>query len=322
MKSTTLNPSRRSRRLPLGLFLGASLLCALATPARAQEDPSGTWDFVISGSQQGVAFLTFEKDFSINGFEIITSYTPPVTEDGRGGTENDRDPSVSATLSNQVLIGFTPVSGTWNFDLKGRTIGFLNEGEEAGGDLALSASFIATVRGGRRLTMKVTDSPNPERVDFKPRHRVYKGIPLQPNDDISGEFFANGVHNSETNGAAQKFTEFYTLTNFVSAVAGDPSFLDAFPVFASIADPEGDNGSANAYFMTGHGPGYTNWGLALFSAQRKLAIVSVMTDTVNSNSLLRSLSGNFKVGSGVNGAGRLFGTDDVLARISYRTWRY
>jgi hypothetical protein len=74
--------------------------------------------------------------------------------------------------------------------------------------------------------------------------------------------------------------------------------------------------------MTGHGPGYTNWGLALFSAQRKLAIVSVMTDSVNSNSILRSVSGNFNVGSGLNGAGRLLGTDDDISRISYRTWRY
>src|SRR5215475_1037864 len=115
----TVNLYAKAGNRSLALCLGGALLC-LAAQAQAQNDPSGTWDFVVSGS--------------------------------------------------------------WNFDSKGRTIGFINEGEDSP-DVAASSSFVATVKPGKRMTMKLTDSPNPTVLDFKPRNRVYKGIPLEPTDD-------------------------------------------------------------------------------------------------------------------------------------------
>ena len=311
----TVNLYAKAAHRSLALCLGGALLC-LAAGAQAQNDPSGPWDFVISGShQQGVAFLTFEKDQSINGFEVITSYTPPPSStEGRDGDNGGRQIG-SGGSSNVFFFGFTGISGTWHFDSKGRTIGFINEGQDSS-DVAQSASFVATVKPGSRMTMKLTDSPNPAILDFKPRNRVFKGIPLEPTDDVSGAFYADAVKN--TTNASQKFIEFFSLANITDAIAGDPTLVTNFPFVTNIV---GD-ASANAYFFSGSGPGYTNFGVALFSAQKKLGIASVQVDSFGSNAILRSVSGSFNVGSGVNGAGRLFGVDDDSDRISYKVKRF
>src|SRR5215813_6120335 len=104
----TVNLSATGRKHSLAWLLSGAVLCLAATGAHAQNDPSGTWDFVVSGSQQGVAFLTFNKDFTLSGFEVITSYTPPPSPEGRDGTDTGRVPS-SGGVSNQFLIGFGPV---------------------------------------------------------------------------------------------------------------------------------------------------------------------------------------------------------------------
>ena len=305
MKTSTLNPGSRKTPLPLGLVLGAALLCGLASGARAQNDPSGDWDCVISGHQQGVAFLTFNKDTTITGFEVITSYTPPESSDGRGLSFNDDRNRVSGgSTTNHYLLGLFPITGNWGFDSKGRTIGFITEGDD---DLIKQGgSFIATVKPGRRLTMKVLDSPDPLVPSFQPRQHVYKGIPLDVTDDVSGDFYANGTQNSRTNGFEQKFVEFFNLSS--------SDFTD----FPEISGPA----SVNAYVLAGSGPGYTNFGLALFSGQNKMAIVNRQFETFGSNSILRSVSGSFNVRSGINGAGKLLGTDDNVSRINYKVKRF
>jgi hypothetical protein len=307
MKTSTLKRGGRNTPLPLGLILGAALFCGLASGARAQNDPSGDWDCVISGNQQGVAFLTFNKDTTITGFEVITSYTPPESPDGRGlGFNNDRNDVSSGSTTNHVLVGLFPITGNWGFDSKGRTIGFITEGDDV---VRQGGSFIATVKPGRRLTMKVVDSPDPTMPSFQPRQHIYKGIPLDVADDVSGDFYANGTQNSITNGFEQKFVEFFNLSS-ADSVTNFPE------IFGSPA-------SANAYFLTGSGPGYTNIGLALFSGQNKMAIVSRQFETSSSsNSILRSVAGGFNVRSGINGAGKLLGTDDDVSRINYKVKRF
>jgi len=305
MKTATLNRTRF-----LGLVLGGALLC-LAAETRAQNDPSGTWDFVISGSrQQGVAFLTFAKEGTITGFEVTTSYTPPPSSDGRGDSGVGRTPG-STGSTNLFVFGLVDIAGSWNYDAKGRTIGFLNQDLE-------SSSFVATVKPGRRLTMKVTDSPNPALLDFQPRNRVFKGIPIEPTDDVSGNFYADGLK-SATN-SSQKFIEFFSLANLAAAAEADSSFVTNFPFFTNIlANPDT---TGNAYFYAGSGPGYTNFGVALFSAQKKMAIASIQASAADTNGILRSVSGGFNVGSGINGAGRLLGVDEDSDRISYKVRRF
>src|ERR1043166_6504892 len=58
-----------------GAALSAALLLlgGTAPMARAQTFPIGTWDLVISGSQRGVAQLTFASDNTITGTEIMTA---------------------------------------------------------------------------------------------------------------------------------------------------------------------------------------------------------------------------------------------------------
>src|SRR6185295_15535601 len=59
--------SLKTSVLALGLLLGA-----LPQGAFAQVSPVGDWDFVISGSKRGVAFITFSNDFSLSGSQITS----------------------------------------------------------------------------------------------------------------------------------------------------------------------------------------------------------------------------------------------------------
>src|SRR5215510_3551447 len=80
-----------------------ALLLAGAASALAQSEfptPVGTWDCVVSGAQQGLAFLTFDKDFSISGYEVITFNPKNPTDNPRGiGSDIGRGVTVSPNTS-------------------------------------------------------------------------------------------------------------------------------------------------------------------------------------------------------------------------------
>src|SRR5258708_5132612 len=94
----------RQAGLIAGVLLGAAI-AAQAQPA----SPEGIWDFRISGSQRGVAFVTFNKDNTLNGWEIVT-HRPHST-----GSSNPRGGTNSApSTSTDSFFGYTPLSGNWN----------------------------------------------------------------------------------------------------------------------------------------------------------------------------------------------------------------
>src|SRR5262249_28604805 len=148
--------------------------------------------------------------------------------------------------------------------------------------------------------------PDPEQVTSKPRHSVYTGVPFAQSSDIGGPWFANGkvaatTTTSSTNSTAssstvQSFTEFFTLTNLNDIILNDPNFLAEFDFFAPLTNSPA---IVNAYFVSdGRGPGYTNFGMALVSIQKRLSIVTRQNSTEGSNSVLRAVAGSFNVSKG------------------------
>ncbi len=114
-----------------GLLLG-SLAFASATKAAPFDTPVGVWDFVTSGGgQSGLAVLTFEDDGSFSGYQVLAPLPPKKTSkpSARGsynsGRGNPSSPSTAKT--NSFVYGFSPISGPWTFDAKGRVIGFYTQ---------------------------------------------------------------------------------------------------------------------------------------------------------------------------------------------------
>src|SRR5512145_3500133 len=115
---------------------GAGLLCALASASAqtAFPSPSGTWDVQVSGAQgYGLAYITFNDDFTFTGYELITvkKFSPDANE--RGTISDDRNLGIGISVTNnsgtnslvitntprpsiQQLMGFGPISGPWNYD--------------------------------------------------------------------------------------------------------------------------------------------------------------------------------------------------------------
>ena len=77
----------------LRLALGAGLFLGSLLPAAAQfASPVGTWDCVVSGSENGIAYLTFNADYTFNGYEVLTpkSAVSSTNENVRGGDDMGR----------------------------------------------------------------------------------------------------------------------------------------------------------------------------------------------------------------------------------------
>jgi hypothetical protein len=243
--TSNLRPSRYSKR---GLFavLGVvGILFGVVSPGRAQfHSPTGSWDFVESGARSGIAFITFADDKTLTGYEII----------------------VPKTRTNSVIeqFGFVSISGLWNYDAKGRIIGFWPEfvdqvcqtnitvsgstntlGGTNGPNLITnvvcnattnSVSFVGKVTPGKRFSLVVFASGG--KVSFK-------GVSFAQSTILNGDYYANKIQQKHL------FTEFFNL---------------------SAVDLGG--GLANTYLVAGSGGSYsyTN-GIAMLSSQKQLAMV-------------------------------------------------
>src|SRR5689334_10764987 len=83
-----------------GLLLGSAA-------ARAQTPPSpvGTWDLVYSGSQKGLAAITFNADNTLTGFEVVR----PVPRKSSSTDVDPRHPSVDNP--GRTVVTTTTTSG-------------------------------------------------------------------------------------------------------------------------------------------------------------------------------------------------------------------
>jgi hypothetical protein len=270
----------------LGVAGVASLLSAF--PARSAtpfQSPAGTWDFVESGSREGLAYITFADDFTFSGYEILVlkPKSSEVVDARNGGVDATRGvtPPPPVVGGGTNIFGFEFINGPWSYDSRGRIIGFFQEvisgtcttnevvtttvtTNSSGATITTSStnevincssatngvSFLGTVVANKRFLITCKT----------PGGRVsYRGVPFAAVTNLSGMWYGNKVQ------PGQDSTEFFTLS---------PS--DLMP---------------NSYFATGAGPtySYTN-GIVLVSSQRKLAF---MANTGGDNLTIRATIGSF-----------------------------
>jgi hypothetical protein len=132
MKTRFLKMNRLAGPLPATLTLGAVLLLGALAPSQAQTgSPVGsTWDCLLSGKRNGIAYLTFStnNNGTISGYEILVPQpliSPHVSliADvlGDNGLGFRPQPTNSNTTTN--IFGYFPITGSWGFDRKGQIIG-------------------------------------------------------------------------------------------------------------------------------------------------------------------------------------------------------
>jgi len=223
--------------------LAAALLGGFAPHGSAQPSPTtNPWDLVISGSQRGVAQLTFLNDFTVSGSQIITMPpthrdTPDDLDPRLPGGDPGRVPPTTTENPKTIWYGLASLQGSWTWDSKGNIVGVLTE---FGGPVTNGISFKGSVRPGVRITLNVNRDDG--------RKFTYKGIPLVPQPSIAGNYYATGGREKVP------FNEIMTLT---------PG-----------TDP-------NTYDVVGTGPAYTFMGSAYLSGSKHLALYTLSDETTN-----------------------------------------
>jgi hypothetical protein len=113
-----------SRLLSALLLFGFLVFGSSDSFATGSHSPVGTWQMTISGGNQGIAFLTFNSDYSMTGYGM--------------------------NLGTYGLFAFT---GTWTIDAKGNTAGTYTE--YLGGE-SFQGSFAGKATNGKTLVGKST----------------------------------------------------------------------------------------------------------------------------------------------------------------------
>lgn len=133
--------------LARGLAAGAMLIGAVQTSHAGSADPSGgdtfTWDLVSSGAgQRGLSLITFSNNNTFRGYQMLAAIPPStattnVSSNPRGsGADTGRGNNGSGRSAQNLLFGFSPISGVWTIDSKGKIVGFF--------DVALNVTSLVT----------------------------------------------------------------------------------------------------------------------------------------------------------------------------------
>ncbi len=246
----------QKRFVPLPGAIAALVIAgAIANVVAAPFDsPVGDWDFSFSGSEKGVAQITFLGDNTLTGFEILTPGKPlksGITPDTnpRGGSSTDVDPRTGhpdgGSGTNTYVWGGRLIGGYWGFDEKGKVVGSVTFTSSSSTN---GMSFIGTVVAGTRMTLRASDETG---------SMVYRGVPRAAVPDISGDYTATGKK------GRSRHTGFFTLS-----ASGNP----------------------NVYDVEAHGPGYDGTGFALLTSNKKIGIYYEIGET---NPAIVSLIGSF-----------------------------
>lgn len=122
--------------MKLPLIASALLLLAPAALSAAERSPVGTWEITLSGTEQGLAFATFEEDKDLTGYGL-----------------SDDAPGI-----------FT-FAGTWDIDEKGNLTGsYIRVADGASVTGTLTARLT-----GRRITGSITAENGNFRFKAKPQ---------------------------------------------------------------------------------------------------------------------------------------------------------
>src|SRR5947209_11632836 len=129
---TTLLSHNSPFRFQLRAVFSVLLVLGVNENLQAQNDsPVGTWDCVISGARNGLAYLTFSGDINggtFAGYEVLVPKSVPSPRAslipgmvaGLGSNGLGVRPPVAETAGNTAgPYGYFPVSGPCGFDSKG-----------------------------------------------------------------------------------------------------------------------------------------------------------------------------------------------------------
>lgn len=268
----------KKRLLSIAAPFVALLVVGAHTPVAAApfDSPVGDWDFYFDGSQKGVAQLTFDSDFTVNGLFINMpgKKAKVFVSDalgGRGGRLDSEDPRGAGGRTNSYYLhyGAADIIGTWGYDLKGKIIG---SAVLISTNATNGFSFGGPVTEGRRITLSTT------RFDTGAKS-VFRGVPRVVQPDLSGRYFASGKSTFMFGSVGQTHTEMLDLT---------PT---AFP---------------NYYSVVQYGPGYVGGGFAILSSNNRLGIYTEHYTPGTTNLDIVSISGTF---NSANLRGNLSGYD-------------
>jgi hypothetical protein len=105
---------------------GTAIDNILVVAAQASPSPVGTWEVTISGQNHGIAFMTFNDDFTLSGYGMSLE-----------------------------SFGMFRLTGTWSLDAKGNLLGSYTE--DLGG-MTFNGNFTGKTAAGKRLTGKIIAS--------------------------------------------------------------------------------------------------------------------------------------------------------------------
>lgn len=251
MKTNSILKRLSSVAAPMvALMIGGTAAPTLAAPF---DSPVGDWDFSFTGSEKGVAQITFLGDYTLTGFEILMPGKPrkdsSADSNPRGGPSTDVDPRTGVpdggTGTNILSWGGVLIDGFWGFDEKGKVVGVVTYTSSSSTN---GMNFIGTVVAGTRMTLRASDDSG---------GMTYRGVPRVALPDISGDYTASGKK------GRSRFNTIFSLTA---------------------------SSSPNIYDVVTHGPGYDGTGIALLTSNSKLGIYY---EIGNTNPAIVALSGSF-----------------------------
>ena len=287
--------------------LTAAVLLLSSSAGRAQSPPpspvGNDWDCVFSGSQLGLAVLTFNANNTLAGYEIVrpaphkgasTDVNPrgPGAEDaGRTTTTTTSSGGSTKVITN--FLGSAPINGTWYHDAAGKIVGLLNQLSQTVtpmevystnqlGEVVTNINYVVTTETNA-VSFRAVVVPNSHITicTYGPNgNNVLRGKPVDLAQlDQSGNFYALGKRDG------LNFVEFMTFT------------------------PDGV--VPNRYnFTAGMGPGYGFSGRALVSRSKQIAIYT-LTDA---GDVLSVYTGSYNL---VSKKGKLGGLDSSNSKLNY-----
>ena len=286
------------------LLMGSSATRAQTPP----PSPVGDWDLMFSGSQLGLAYITFDSGNTLSGFEIVRpkpqkSSSSSVEVDPRFGlVEPGRNIIVTSGGSTPKvvtnLLGSAPLNGVWYYDASGKTIGIINQLSQT---VEPVESYVTNIFNGEittNVTLVVKSETNA--ISFR---AVVAPTATPPRITINtygpdGNNVLRG--NPPTPLPVPLEPMFYGI--------GKRDGLN----FVEFSDPVQDSVIPNLYFVNnGMGPGYAFEGRVLVSNHKQIAIVTLTQDIGN---LLTVYTGSFNLSTH---KGKLSGEDSNAKKTSY-----
>jgi hypothetical protein len=299
------------------ILAAATLMTIGLLPAvGASLSPVGTWDCVISGNRQGIAYFQFSDDGTFVVTEMIVPNpppTPPNPSEDRGGEGTGRGESGSTNTftPSQQIFGSEETNGMWALDPKGRTIGFFEE---------TSAQVSCTV-----TTIPYSTNNAPSSFSFSTTNGATTDptfcitIPTATNDAVITETttcfsnipvctaLSNAVSFVGTVSAKRivlKCTTPFGNTTYEGVPIQDlPDFSGSYSgvrkqggvTYQELFTLTADGSVPNMYDVSLTGPGYSYLGESLISSQKKIAFVlgQVPPIPTNAPTVIRAVTGPF-----------------------------